>query len=176
MAPMSERSDRLDELFHQALTKSKEGRAAFLAEACRDDAELARELQSMLEALEKAGEFMEVPALEVAAKMARQTGLELRSGYRLGPYRIEKLLGRGGMGEVYQVVDTRLDRAVALKLLPAEVACNPERLRRFTQEAKAASILSHPNIATIYEIGEGDGWRFIGMEYVEGETLETLAL
>jgi Tol biopolymer transport system component/serine/threonine protein kinase len=169
---MSERSDRLDELFHQALTRTKDKRIAFLAEACGGDEALHRELQSMLSALERAGEFMEVPALELAARMARQSGSQLPAGYQLGTYRVEALLGRGGMGEVYRAVDMRLDRPVALKLLPAEVAGNPERLRRFTREAKAASILNHPNLATVYEIGEAEGWHFIAMEHVEGETLE----
>ena len=169
---MSERSDRLDELFRQALTRTKDKRVAFLAEACGGDEALHRELQSMLSALERAGEFMEVPALELATRMARQSESQLPDGYQLGTYRVEALLGRGGMGEVYRAVDMRLDRPVALKLLPAEVAGNPERLRRFTREAKAASILNHPNLATIYEIGEAEGWHFIAMEHVEGETLE----
>jgi len=170
---MSERSDRLDELFHQALTKTKEGRAVFLAEACGGDESLRQELRSMLDALERAGEFMEVPALEVAAETARQDGSALPAGHELGPYRIEALVGRGGMGEVYRAVDLRLDRPVALKLASRGVAANPERLRRFTREAKAASILNHSNIATIYEIGEAEAWHFIAMEYVDGETLET---
>ena len=116
-------------------------------------------------------EFMELPALEHAARLAGQAGSQLLAGHQLGPYRIGALLGRGGMGEVYRAVDTRLDRPVALKLLPAEVAGNPERLRRFTREAKAASILNHPNIATIHEIGESDGIHWIAMELVEGQTL-----
>ncbi len=169
---MMDDSERIEELYHQALAKPKGERAAFLAEACGADEALHRELQSMLQALEKAGGFMELPALEHAARLAGQAGSQLLAGHQLGPYRIGPLLGRGGMGEVYKAVDTRLDRPVALKLLPAEVAGNPERLRRFTREAKAASILNHPNIATIHEIGEAEGWHYIAMEYVEGETLE----
>ena len=87
-------------------------------------------------------------------------------------YRILSRIGAGGMGEVYLAQDTSLDRTVALKILPAEVAANPERMRRFVQEAKAASALSHPNVAHIYEIGEADGTNFIAMEYVEGQTLD----
>src|SRR5262245_1849033 len=93
-------------------------------------------------------------------------------GQRLGSYEITALLGKGGMGEVYRARDTRLDRAVALKILPAELAADPERMRRFVQEAKAASALSHPNVAHIYEIGEANGTNFIAMEYVEGQTLD----
>ena len=86
-------------------------------------------------------------------------------------YRISSRLGAGGMGEVYLAQDTRLDRKVALKMLPADVAANQERMRRFVQEAKAAAALNHPNIAHIYEIGESEGVHFIAMEYVEGATL-----
>ncbi len=169
---MSDRSDRLDALFHQALENPKEERAAFLAKTCAGDEELRRELESMLDALERAGQFMELPALHVAAQMGGQDAAELPAGHPLSSYRVEALLGRGGMGEVYRAVDVRLDRPVALKVLPAEVTDDPERLRRFTLEAKAASSLSHPNIATIYEIGEAENWHYIAMEYVEGETLE----
>jgi serine/threonine protein kinase/cephalosporin-C deacetylase-like acetyl esterase len=168
---MSKDAERLEELYHQALAKPKEERAAFLAEACGGDEALHRELQSMLEALEKADGFMELPALEHAARLAGQAGSQLLAGRELGPFRIGPLLGRGGMGEVYRAVDTRLDRPVALKLLPAEVAGNPDRLHRFTREAKAASSLNHPNIATIHEIGESDSIHWIAMELVEGRTL-----
>src|SRR5437016_6586511 len=86
-------------------------------------------------------------------------------------YRIVSKLGAGGMGEVYLVEDTRLHRKVALKILPAELAANQDRMRRFNQEATAAATLNHPNIAHIYEIGEADGVNFIAMEFVDGETL-----
>src|SRR5436853_2219527 len=87
-------------------------------------------------------------------------------------YRILSKLGAGGMGEVYLAQDTKLDRKVALKILPADVAANQDRMRRFSQEAKAAAALSHPNIAHVYEIDEADGQRFIAMEFVEGESLD----
>jgi len=95
----------------------------------------------------------------------------LASGSKLGRYEILSKLGVGGMGEVYLAKDTKLDRRVALKILPAELAFSRERMLRFIQEAKAAAALNHPNVAHVYEIGEHDGLNFIAMEYVEGTTL-----
>ena len=98
--------------------------------------------------------------------------MALAAGTRLGRYEIRSQLGAGGMGEVYLARDTtELEREVAVKVLPAELASDPERMRRFLQEAKTASSLNHPNIITIHEIGREDGTRFIATEYVEGETL-----
>src|SRR6195256_4631896 len=96
---------------------------------------------------------------------------QLSAGASLSHYRIVSKLGAGGMGEVYLAQDTKLDRKVALKILPADLAANDDRMRRFTQEAKAAAALNHPNIATIHEIGESDGVNFIAMEFIEGATL-----
>ena len=100
--------------------------------------------------------------------------MNLATGTRLGPYEVLSPLGAGGMGQVYLAQDTKLDRKVALKILPAEVAANQERMRRFVQEAKAAAGLNHPNIAHVYEIGETDGTHFIAMEFVDGQTLRKL--
>src|SRR5438067_2408733 len=93
------------------------------------------------------------------------------AGSQLGHYKILSQIGAGGMGEVYLAEDVKLGRKVALKVLPAEVAANQDRMRRFVQEAKAAATLNHPNIAHIYEISESDGVNFIAMEFVDGETL-----
>src|SRR6478736_4546430 len=95
----------------------------------------------------------------------------LQDGQVFVHFQIEKRLGMGGMGEVYLASDAKLGRKVALKVLPAEKMRSPESVLRFEQEARAASSLSHPNIAHIYEIGESDGLRFIAMEYIEGESL-----
>jgi serine/threonine protein kinase len=96
---------------------------------------------------------------------------ELIAGKILSHYRIVSKIGAGGMGEVYLAEDTKLGRKVALKVLPAEVAANEDRMRRFVQEAKAAAALNHPNIAHIYEVGEADGISFIAMEFVDGKTM-----
>src|SRR6266550_5548344 len=97
--------------------------------------------------------------------------MTLAAGTELGRYEIRSKIGEGGMGEVYLAEDLQLHRKVALKVLPAEVASNQDRMRRFEQEASAAAALNHPNIAHIYEIGEHDGVNFIAMEFVDGKTL-----
>src|SRR5262245_29742978 len=100
--------------------------------------------------------------------------MTLAAGTLLGRYEIRSKIGKGGMGEVYLAEDTRLHRKVALKVLPAEVASNRDRMRRFEQEATAAAALNHPNIAHIYEIGESDGASLIAMEFVDGLTLRQI--
>ena len=97
--------------------------------------------------------------------------MTLTSGVHLGRYEIRSKIGEGGMGEVYLAQDTELERTVALKVLPAGVAANQQRMNRFVQEAKAASALNHPNILTIHEIGRADATRFIATEFIDGETL-----
>src|SRR5918993_2235278 len=96
---------------------------------------------------------------------------ELETNTNLSHYRIVSRIGAGGMGEVYLAQDTKLDRKVALKILPVDLAANQDRMRRFVQEAKAAAALNHPNIAHIYEIGESESTNFIAMEFVDGQTL-----
>src|ERR1700693_1659322 len=97
--------------------------------------------------------------------------MALRSGTKLGPYEIQAPLGAGGMGEVYSARDTRLDRTVAVKILPAHLSSNPEARQRFEREARAISSLTHPNICTLHDVGHQDGTDFLVMEYLEGETL-----
>src|SRR5947207_13220686 len=97
--------------------------------------------------------------------------MTIAAGTKLGRYEIRSKLGEGGMGEVYLAQDSKLDRTVAVKVLPADLAHDQSRMRRFVQEARTASSLSHPNVAHIYEIEEIDGVHFIAMEYIDGETL-----
>src|SRR4249920_2820536 len=97
--------------------------------------------------------------------------MSLTPGTRLGPYEILNSLGAGGMGEVYLAKDTRLDRTVAIKVLPDDLSANPEIRARFEREARAASSLNHPNICALYDVGHQDGVDFLVMEYLEGENL-----
>ena len=110
----------------------------------------------------------------MSERMALVPAMAINQGTKLGRYEIRSKLGAGGMGEVYLAQDTKLDRKVALKILPAELAANQERMWRFTQEAKAAAALNHPNIAHVYEIGEAERLHFIAMEFVDGQTLSQL--
>src|SRR5262252_6342797 len=97
--------------------------------------------------------------------------MNLATGTRLGPYEVISPLGAGGMGEVYRARDTRLDRTVAVKILPERLSSNPERRQRFDREARAISSLSHPHICSLYDVGQQDGIDYLVMEYIEGESL-----
>src|SRR6478672_6175629 len=97
--------------------------------------------------------------------------MALIAGTRLGPYEIQSPLGAGGMGEVYRALDTRLQRIVAVKILPADLSSNPEAKQRFEREARAISSLNHPHICTLYDVGHQDGTDYLVMEFLEGETL-----
>ena len=168
----AKRWQEIDRLFDEVLEREPSERASFLADACVGDEELRREVESLLAAHYRAEKFIEAPAIEVAAKAAAAQGIDFSArGRKIGPYRVLSLLGAGGMGEVYLAEDTRLGRCVALKLLPADFTYDAERIRRFEREARAASALNHPNIVTIYEIGQSDGAYFIATELVEGQTL-----
>jgi eukaryotic-like serine/threonine-protein kinase len=166
-----ERFREAGHLYHAALEIEPEARAAFLDRACGEDEELRREAESLLRAHDKVGNYFAAPALEVAAGLlAGRQNLSL-AGHSLSHYRVLSLIGAGGMGEVYLAEDTRLGRKVALKLLPREFTEDPERVRRFELEARAASSLNHPNIVTIFEVGQVDGRHFIATEYIDGQTL-----
>ncbi|HEY6046981.1 MAG TPA: hypothetical protein VIU65_10290, partial [Pyrinomonadaceae bacterium] len=149
-----ERYQHLQELLNLALEQESDQRAAFLDEACAGDESLRRQMESLLVSSKEAGSFLESPAAQVGAPLVAGPSCTLAPGDVLGPYRILSQLGFGGMGEVYLAQDTRLGRRIALKLLSAAFTNNDERVRRFRQEASAASALNHPNILTIHEVGQ----------------------
>src|SRR5262245_2882566 len=170
-----ERWQQVKRLFHDACERAPEERAIFLDAACDGDVELRLEIESLLAVHERAGDFMRQPALNVAlAGGSGDAEAEIEAGSMINHYRVERRIGSGGMGEVYLAHDTRLGRRVALKLLRAEFTRDDERVRRFEQEARAASALNHPNILTIYEIGRMSETHFIATEFVAGETLRAL--
>lgn len=153
-------------------------REAFVAEASEDDLELRDEVLSLLKAQSQASQFMERSAMQVAAaSLAKDSNLPTPVsliGKEFSTYKIEKLLGAGGMGEVYLARESKLNRMVALKVLPWHFVTDSERSNRFQREARALSSLNHPNLTTVYEVGEANGLHFIAMEYVEGKTLAAL--
>ncbi|MDT5268519.1 MAG: eukaryotic-like serine/threonine-protein kinase [Acidobacteriota bacterium] len=167
-----ERYHKIGELFHEALELEADERAAFLNRACAGDAELRREIESLIRSHEGGGGVIDEPALDVAAELfAGDSNGQVEGQTLAGRYRVLSLLGAGGMGRVYLAEDAELGRRVALKLLPEHLTHDAEQVRRFRQEARAASALNHPNIITVYGIEEVDGSSVIASEYIEGETL-----
>ncbi len=162
--------ENLKEIFHAAVALPSNERAAYLEKACDGNLSLREAVESLLKSHEKTGNFVDTPAYQAAAEMLVEAG-DLRVGETVGHYRILSLLGEGGMGRVYMAEDTKLHRRVSLKFLSTNVTRDHDRLRRFEQEARAVSALNHPNILTIYEIGEADSHRFIAIEFIEGHTL-----
>ncbi len=167
----AERWQRVNELFHSATERAPEERAAFLEEACDGDDGLCREVKSLLNSHERTQNFIESPAFEVAPELLVSDGADALIGELIGHYRIESLIGIGGMGEVYLAHDEQLGRKAALKLLPGHLTADETQLSRFKNEARSASALNHPNILTVYEIGVAAGRHFIATEFIEGVTL-----
>jgi serine/threonine-protein kinase len=164
-----ERWQHLKQIFQSALERNPAERSAFLSQACADDPALRSEVESLISSHDQARDSIEAMAAEAATELLADDRTIV--GKQIGHYQVLNQIGRGGMGEVFLAQDTRLGRKVALKLLRSDFTRNEERLRRFQQEARAASALNHPNILTIYEIGSEDGTHFMATEYVEGETL-----
>lgn len=164
-----ERWQQLKQIFQSALERKPAERSAFLNQACDGDPALRSEVESLLSSHDQAGDSIEAMAVEAATEMFANDRAIV--GKQIGRYQVLSSIGRGGMGEVFLAQDTRLNRKVALKLLRSDLTGNEDRLRRFQQEARAASALNHPNILTIHEIGQQRSFLYIATEYVEGETL-----
>jgi serine/threonine protein kinase len=168
-----ERWQQIRELLHSALQLEPAQRPAYLDRHCSSDLMLRKDVDSFVAAEEGLrGSFLESPAFaQVAPGGGTGPPMALASGTRLGPHEITALIGVGGMGEVYRARDTRLDRTVAIKVLPVHLSSDPLRRQRFEREARAISALQHPNICTLYDVGQQDGTNYLVMEYLEGETL-----
>jgi serine/threonine protein kinase len=167
-----ERWQQIEALFARALDCPADARPALLTGACAGDPALRAELERLLSAHERAGGFLEQLDTGRAAALVDAVGEEGAPGAAIGRYRVVRRLARGGMGVVFQAYDERLDRPVALKLLPPHLSADDAAGRRFVEEARAASALDHPHIITIYEVGEtADERLFLAMAYYEGETL-----
>jgi len=164
----------IERIYYAVLDLADSERAAFLNDACLGDLETRQEVESLLAANLCAGEFLAGTALEMVAKSFAKGQIGTSSGDLIAHYEVLSLLGAGGMGEVYLARDTQLGRKLALKILPAAFTVDEDRVRRFEQEARAASALNHPNIITIYDIDADAGTDFIAMEYVAGQTLDQL--
>ena len=167
-----ERWEIISKIFNEATALKIDERRKFVEEACAGDRLLLAEIHSLLSAHEAAGDFIENPIVEnMVGDISEMPTL---TGTLIGHYRIDKSIGRGGMGDVYLATDTRLDRCVALKKLPEKCSTDSLLLKRLRNEARAAATLNHPNVATIYSVEDIDEKPFITMEYVDGRTLDVV--
>ena len=163
--------ENLQQIFHAAIALAPHERADYLNEACDGDLTLRQAVESLLKSHEETDNFVDTPAYQAAAEMLLDDE-DLKSGQTISHYRILSLLGEGGMGKVYLTEDTKLKRKVALKVLATGNSGNDEACRRLLREAQAAAALDHPNICAIYEVDQESDRSYIGMQYIEGETLE----
>src|SRR5437870_5654828 len=161
----------IEEIFYAALEQDPDQTSAFLDTACEGDELLRGEVEALLASRQRVGSFIETPAVGIATRVIGNGQADLLVGQTFGHYKISKRIGTGGMGEVYLATDVTAGRKAALKLLPMRFTGDAERLRRFQQEARAVVALNHPNILTVYEIGEDHSTHYIASELIEGETL-----
>ena len=164
-----ERWQQISRVYQSALEQAPASRDAFVADACRDDSDLRREVESLL-AREHARVMVDEP-IDVAAAAIVDDDRGRQPNECLGPYRIERLIGAGGMGRVYRAIDTRLQRTVALKVLPSALARDPQFRMRFEREAQTIAGLTHPHICTLHDVGRDNDTDYLVLEYLEGETL-----
>src|SRR5438309_5495527 len=161
----------IEETFHAALDCEPDQVSAFLDRRCAGDTLLRTKVEALLASHRKADTSVETSIAAVAANVIENRQTNSLIGQTIGHYRIEQRIGAGGMGEVYLASDMSVGRSAALKVLPAHLTDDAERLRRFEREARAIAGLNHPNIMTIYEVGSADSTRYIASELIEGETL-----
>ena len=165
------RFQTIEEIFLAALEQEPDQVSAFLDTACEGDAVLRREVEALLASDQRAGRFIETSSVGLATKVIQNQQADSLVGRTIGHYKISESIGTGGMGEVYLATDITAGRKAALKLLPLRFTGDAERLKRFQQEAHAVVGLNHPNILTVYEIGEDHSTHYIASELIEGETL-----
>src|SRR5881392_3226338 len=165
------RLQTIEEIFYAALEQDPDDVARFLETACGGDELLRRKVEALLASRERVGNFIETPAVGIATRIIENAQADSLVGQTFGHYKISKRIGSGGMGEVYLATDMVAGRKAALKLLPMRFTGDAERLKRFQQEARAVVALNHPNILTVYEIGEDHSTHYIASELIEGETL-----
>src|SRR5438094_1108701 len=165
------RFQTVEEIFHAALDHEPDQVGAFLDTACEGDEVLQRKIEALLDSHQRAGSFIETTVADIATRVIENEQADLLVGQTIGHYKISKRIGSGGMGEVYIDTDITAGREAALKLLPTRFTSDAERLKRFQQEERALVGLNHPNILTIYEIGEDHSTHYIASELIEGETL-----
>jgi eukaryotic-like serine/threonine-protein kinase len=161
----------IEEIFYTALDQEPDQVARFLDSACEGDEALRYKVEALLASRQRIGSFIETPAVGIATRIIENEQADLLVGQTFGHYKISKRIGSGGMGEVYLATDVTAGRKAALKLLPMRFTGNAERLKRFQQEARAVVALNHPNILTVYEIGQDHSTHYIASELIEGETL-----
>lgn len=165
--------EQIEAVFHQAVATPATARDAFLESACGDNAELRQEVESLLRYITQETTEIAAGVSPVAASLLNGAGADLHLPPSLGPYRLERKLGQGGMGVVYLATDSRLGRSVAVKVINAANIQADDSRARFLREARAAAALCHTNIATIYDVGEENGILWIVLEYVSGPSLRT---
>src|SRR6516164_11661849 len=165
------RFQTIEEIFRAALEQQPDQISAFLDKACEGDEVLRRKVETLLASRERAADFIETSAVGLAAKIIQNGQADSLVGQTIGHYKISQSIGTGGMGEVYLATDIVARRKAALKLLPLRFTGDAARLKRFEQEAHAVVALNHPNILTVYEIGEDHSIHYIASELIEGETL-----
>src|SRR5437762_6965233 len=165
------RLQTIEEIYHAALDCEPDQINAFLDETCAGDEVLRSKVEALLASHQRAGGFIEAPVAGIATRIIENGQADLLVGRTIGHYKISKRIGTGGMGEVYLATDMTAGRKAALKLLPERFTGHAERLQRFQQEARAVVALNHPNILTVYEIGQDHSTHYIASELIEGETL-----